>query len=130
LALFLSETKPADLSRESRVLWLVGLALPLSPFFTSTIDYWVAPEKLMDHSDERGRKRLLLLSIVSNLVVLGFFKITISSSVHFQASFKTLGLGLDLPLLQVVLPLGISFYTFQALSYTIDVYRRDIAARE
>jgi D-alanyl-lipoteichoic acid acyltransferase DltB (MBOAT superfamily) len=96
-------------------------------FFTSTVDYWVAL-RLMTATEERTRKQLLFLSIASNLTVLGFFKYYNFFAGSFHAGMKTLGLGLDLPLLEVVLPLGISFYTFQALSYTIDVYRRELPA--
>jgi alginate O-acetyltransferase complex protein AlgI len=96
-------------------------------FFTSTVDYWVAL-RLMERNDELGRKQLLLISLLSNLGVLGFFKYYNFFVDSFHISMKTLGLGLDVPLLQIVLPLGISFYTFQALSYTIDVYRRELPA--
>jgi alginate O-acetyltransferase complex protein AlgI len=96
-------------------------------FFTSTVDYWIAL-RLMAVAEERTRKQLLFLSVVSNLAVLGFFKYYNFFASSFHAQMKTLGLGLDLPLLEVVLPLGISFYTFQALSYTIDVYRSELPA--
>lgn len=56
----------------------------------------------------------LILSIVTNLGLLAYFKYT---------NFALETLGLDLPALEVVLPIGISFYTFQSMSYTIDVYR-------
>src|SRR6185369_3792701 len=96
-------------------------------FFTSTVDYGVAL-KLMEAAPERRRKLWLLLSLASNLAVLGFFKYYNFFAGSFHAGMKTLGFGLDLPLLEMILPLGISFYTFQALSYTIDVYRRELPA--
>src|SRR5438552_1217128 len=70
-----------------------------------------------------GAKRFLLLSIATNLSVLGVFKyfnFFRESTLGLLAAF---GLHADLPILNVILPLGISFYTFQTMSYTIDVYR-------
>lgn len=70
--------------------------------------------------DERARKRILILTTIFDLGVLGFFK---------YAGFfveNANALGLELPAVTIALPLGISFYTFQTLSYTIDVYRRDV----
>ena len=70
------------------------------------------------------RKWVLVLSLVGNLGMLGFFKYTdfLISSINALT-----GQGLDL--LGIALPIGISFYTFQTLSYTIDVYRREIKAQ-
>lgn len=75
---------------------------------------------------ERARKRWLALSMVANLAILGFFKYW---GFFVEAGAEVVGaLGLDwtAPVLQIVLPVGISFYTFQSMSYTIDVYRRRI----
>lgn len=96
-------------------------------FFTATIDYAVALS-LQKTADQSRRKRLLLVSVLSNLAVLGFFKYFNFFADSFQAGARMLGFDLSLPMLQVILPLGISFYTFQALSYTIDVYRRELPA--
>lgn len=76
--------------------------------------------------EERRRKALVLASLVSNLGMLGFFKyfdFFADSAVHV---LNTLGLGADPIALEILLPVGISFYTFQTLSYTIDVYRRQL----
>src|SRR6185295_6727750 len=76
--------------------------------------------------DERRRRLWLLLSLVTNLGVLGAFKyfnFFADSFARFSALF---GLHPSTVTLRVVLPMGISFYTFQALSYTIDVYRREL----
>lgn len=70
--------------------------------------------------DERARKRILILTTIFDLGVLGFFKY----AGFFAENLNALGLGL--PAVTIALPLGISFYTFQTLSYTIDVYRRDV----
>ncbi len=71
----------------------------------------------------RTRKAFLLLSVVGNLGVLGFFKYSDFLIGNLNAVF-----GTQLPLLNLPLPLGISFYTFQTMSYTIDVYRGKIPA--
>ncbi len=94
-------------------------------FFTATVDYGVALTLGKTEAQPR-RKFLLLISILSNLTVLGFFKYYNFFASSLLEGMKTLGMGMDLPLLHVILPLGISFYTFQALSYTIDVYRREL----
>jgi alginate O-acetyltransferase complex protein AlgI len=75
-----------------------------------------------------GRRLWLIVSLVGNLGILGFFKYFnwfVSSAVEFGAWF---GFHVDAPTLQIVLPVGISFYTFQSMSYTIDVYRRELPA--
>ena len=69
------------------------------------------------------RKWWLVLSLISNLSVLGFFKYFNFFIESVQAGLAALGVEASLPVLQIVLPVGISFYTFQSLSYTIDVYR-------
>lgn len=71
--------------------------------------------------EERHKKPLLLLSVAVNLGILGFFK-------YFNffiesASFILSSWGLNVSTLNIILPVGISFYTFQTMSYTIDVYR-------
>lgn len=81
----------------------------------------------------RARRALLLTSILLNLGLLGFFKYLDFGLENLNLVFEALGLG-RVPLPHLLLPIGISFYTFQTLSYTIDVYRgrlaptRDLAA--
>jgi alginate O-acetyltransferase complex protein AlgI len=93
---------------------------------STVVDYWAA-RKLGEITEPHRRKQILGASLVFNLGVLGFFKYYD----FFVESAHTLllGLGMDVPLraLHVVLPVGISFYTFQSLSYTIDVYRGTLA---
>jgi D-alanyl-lipoteichoic acid acyltransferase DltB (MBOAT superfamily) len=72
----------------------------------------------------RTRKLLLGLSLVGNLGLLGTFKYyNFFIEATEQAAARLLGVEVDLPFLDVLLPVGISFYTFQTLSYSIDVYR-------
>jgi D-alanyl-lipoteichoic acid acyltransferase DltB (MBOAT superfamily) len=76
--------------------------------------------------DDRRRKVVFATSLVVNLGVLGFFKyydFFVDEGIRVLGVF---GLRLDPPLLHVLLPIGISFYTFHGISYTFDVFRRDI----
>jgi alginate O-acetyltransferase complex protein AlgI len=70
------------------------------------------------------RRRYLLISLFTNLGILGYFKYANFFIDSFQAVASSMGLTLDALHLNIILPVGISFYTFQTLSYTIDIYRR------
>ena len=91
---------------------------------SSAVDYFVGVgfAKAEDHA----RRRLLLLtSLVVNLSFLGFFKYFNFFAENFAQAFVLFGEPIADPArLSIVLPVGISFYTFQTLSYSIDVYRR------
>ncbi|EQA35742.1 membrane-bound O-acyltransferase family MBOAT [Leptospira inadai serovar Lyme str. 10] len=91
---------------------------------TTILDYSVG--KAMGFSSPGRRRLLLLLSLSGNLTVLGFFKYFGFFVENGNALLSALGLHSAIPSLKVVLPVGISFYTFQSLSYTIDVYRKEI----
>ena len=92
---------------------------------TSLTDYFVALA-LGRTSDSSKRNWLLGFSLFGNLVTLGTFKYFDFFSVQFADLMARFGFSVSPILLDVVLPVGISFYTFQALSYTIDVYRKRI----
>ncbi|MDI7236282.1 MBOAT family O-acyltransferase [Leptospira santarosai] len=94
-------------------------------FFTTALDYSVG-RALGFQRDLRKRKILLFLSLLGNLSVLGFFKYFHFFIDSFLVLFHSLGWRVSAPTLKVILPVGISFYTFQSLSYSIDVYRRRI----
>lgn len=72
-----------------------------------------------------GRKLLLAVAVIVDLAALGYFKYTDFFLANCNALF-----GLALPLRRIVLPIGISFYTFQAISYLVDVYRHDTPAEK
>ncbi|MHC5538434.1 MBOAT family O-acyltransferase [Singulisphaera rosea] len=76
--------------------------------------------------DARKRKLFVALSMFLNLGMLGFFKYYNFFAESLQAALGRAGISVPLAHLEVVLPIGISFYTFQSMSYVIDVYRRDI----
>jgi D-alanyl-lipoteichoic acid acyltransferase DltB (MBOAT superfamily) len=76
--------------------------------------------------DQRKRKMFVALSMALNLGMLGYFKYYNFFADSLQAALLRSGVHVKMSHLQVVLPIGISFYTFQSMSYVIDVYRRDI----
>ncbi|MGH2758998.1 MAG: MBOAT family O-acyltransferase [Actinomycetota bacterium] len=78
--------------------------------------------------DDRRRKRIFLISLVVNLGILGFFKYFDFFIDSTAGLLETFGLQPNLPTLRILLPVGISFYTFHGISYTFDVYRRHIRA--
>jgi D-alanyl-lipoteichoic acid acyltransferase DltB (MBOAT superfamily) len=88
--------------------------------FSSFIDYYIS-ELIYKSNDDRRRKLLLILSCIINLGLLGYFKYTGFLADNFNALFAG-----DLSFGNIFLPIGISFYTFQTMSYTIDIYRREI----
>ena len=89
-------------------------------FWSITIDFTIA-KKIHSSKSNILRKRLMQLSILLNLGILGFFKYS-----NFFISNLNSFLSHNLEFLDIVLPVGISFYTFQSMSYTVDVYRRKI----
>ena len=92
---------------------------------STTLDWWLAL-RIADEPDGRRRRRWIVVSVVANLGILGVFKYTD----FFLASFCALtGADPNAWLLHIVLPPGISFFTFQSMSYTIDVYRGHVPAR-
>ncbi|OEK01625.1 acyltransferase [Roseivirga sp. 4D4] len=95
----------------------------LSLIIFSTLADYLIGRRMGVVKDSVQRKRLLWLSISINLGFLGFFKYFNFFLDTFQSAFSFAGFEVGGTMLNVVLPVGISFYTFQTLSYTIDVYR-------
>ena len=79
---------------------------------------------------EQKRRRIVFLSFFLNLAILFFFKYFNFACITFVKLGEFLGVPIRLPAFEVILPVGISFYTFQALSYTMDVYRGEIPAEK
>lgn len=99
----------------------------LSLIFVSTLLDFHCSQGIHDSTDPRKRKLLLTLSVVGNLGILGFFKYFNFFIENAEALMQAVGMGGSTWTLSVILPVGISFYTFQTMSYTIDVYRGKIA---
>ena len=95
--------------------------------FSTVIDY-VAGLRMAAASTQEVRRRWLLLSIVTQLSILGFFKYFNFFIDSAGAALAGLGLPVEALRLDIVLPVGISFYTFQTMSYSIDVYRGKLPA--
>jgi alginate O-acetyltransferase complex protein AlgI len=121
------------LSRQrARKVWLLACSYAfyagwdwrfLSLILTSTLVDYVAGAMLGRERPPGGRRLWLGASLAANLGILAFFKYCnffLESAADFA---RFLGLGVSPPVLAIVLPVGISFYTFQTLSYTIDVYQ-------
>jgi alginate O-acetyltransferase complex protein AlgI len=92
---------------------------------STVVDYFVGIN-LEKQTDEKKRKLLLSASILVNIGFLGFFKYYNFFLDNFVALFENIGITLEPSTLKVILPVGISFYTFQTISYSIDVYRRKL----
>ena len=102
--------------------WLITLIV-----VSTQVDY-LAGRWIEDTDSSRKRKRYLGLSIMTNLGILAVFKYFNFFAGTFAEIAATVGLTLDWVDLKIALPVGISFYTFQSMSYTIDVYRGEISA--
>ena len=93
--------------------------------FSSIVDF-INGKNIEKHKDDNKKKKIyLIISIIINISLLGFFK-------YADFFIKVINniLYLDIPLLNLGLPIGISFFTFQTMSYSIDVYRGDVKAEK
>lgn len=94
-------------------------------FFSTILNFWFG-QWIHGFENKKHRKLLLIISVAVNLGILGFFKY-FNFFVDSAASLlSVVGFQPNLPVLRVILPVGISFYTFQTMSYTIDIYRKKI----
>ena len=94
---------------------------------SSFVDY-VVGIKITKSDNKKHQKLFLLLSIFVNLGFLGFFKYFNFFIDNFYDAFTILGTHFNKPSLKIILPVGISFYTFQTMSYSIDVYSKKLKA--
>ncbi len=93
--------------------------------FSTLVDYTIGV--LLDDEENKTKRKLLLwISILVNLGLLGFFKYYNFFLDNFVNAFSFFGYKINAQGLNIVLPVGISFYTFQTLSYTIDVYKKKL----
>jgi D-alanyl-lipoteichoic acid acyltransferase DltB (MBOAT superfamily) len=116
------------------------LLLGASYFFYGYVHPWflilIASSTVIDYLSARGMERwperrrvFMAISIISNFGMLGFFKYFNFFVDNLHAVLEAAGVHAGLPVLRVILPVGISFYTFQAMSYTVDVFRGELRAR-
>ncbi len=91
-------------------------------FATIVIDYYAGI--LIENAPDSRRRLYLSMSIFANVGVLFFFKYYNFFADNFNQLFAWSKVNADIPLLKIILPIGLSFHTFQAMSYTIEVYRR------
>ena len=118
----------------ARLLLIVSASLTFYGFWrieflpvlllSTFVDWWVTQK--MRGQSERNRFYLLLISLLVNLGLLFYFKYLIFFADNAIGFANLLGAEIDPIALKIILPLGISFYTFQTISYTVDVYRRFI----
>ncbi len=94
-------------------------------FVGSTLDFWIG-RALGKTVHPRARKALLLASIIYYMGVLSVFKYWNFAADSFASLFALAGIHVAATHLRLVLPFGISFFTFETMSYTIDVYRREL----
>lgn len=105
--------------------WNEWLALLIG--VSCIFDYWLA-RGMDEWTQPRLRRALLIMSLAGNLGLLAYFKYANFFLQSLEESLKAIGASASLPVLQVILPVGISFYTFEAINYVVDVYRRKTRA--
>ena len=89
--------------------------------FSTVLDFYVGKE-IYNSKNLRRKKLLLITSLSGNLGLLGFFKYVDFGIGQINSLVSNFGIS-EIPLLYLILPIGISFYTFQSISYTVDIYR-------
>lgn len=89
----------------------------------STLICYLSAIKMSKHTEKHRKRKYLVLAVCSNLAVLLFYKYFNFFGDSITALLQSISISFDMPYLELLLPVGISFYTFQALSYTVDVYR-------
>ena len=107
--------------------WNAGLAVLVAA--SSLVDYVIA-RMIQSSEDQRRRKLFVTASVVMNLGLLFYFKYMNFFLQSLQEALERTGLHHQMPILKVVLPIGISFYTFEAISYTVDVYLKRTEAEK
>ncbi|MDZ4811322.1 MAG: MBOAT family O-acyltransferase [Pseudomonadota bacterium] len=95
--------------------------------WVSTVVDWYAAQKLVQSEKPAARRAWMLLSVVVNLGMLAYFKYGDFLLQNFTVLMQSVGIDYTAPAWSIVLPVGISFYTFATLSYTLDIYLRRAA---
>lgn len=128
---FLKQTPKVYLLLVSSLIFYGGWNYSFIPLLVGSgiADYFIA--QAIDNSSSQGnKKRWLTLSLLLNLGILATFKYADFAIASVADLFSVLGYQASFSTLSWVLPVGISFYTFQSMSYTIDVYRGDMKPRK
>ena len=97
--------------------------------YSTLMDYFIG-KQIWKTENIRNKKILLILSLIGNLGLLGFFKYADFAILQFNILGESFNLNSEIPFLNLALPIGISFYTFQTISYTVDVYRGKLQPSE
>lgn len=95
----------------------------LSLIFISTVVDYFCGIHIYNRSSKQEKKKFVTISVVVNLSILGFFKYYNFFSESLVIALTTMGLSVSFTTLNIILPVGISFYTFQTMTYSIDIYR-------
>ncbi|MCK4829780.1 MBOAT family protein, partial [bacterium] len=98
----------------------------MSLIFISTVTDYLCGIQIHNHRNPQGKRKFLCISIIVNLTLLGFFKYWDFFVDSFIALLSTIGIHGNVATLHIILPVGISFYTFQTMTYSIDIYRGKI----
>lgn len=128
----------------TRKMWLSTLVLIAASFvfygyqtywysfplvISAVVDFYIG-KRIFQSESRRVRLTFLWLSIAVNLSILGFFKYTTWITESLALLAESWGLGVKIPVVDVPLPPGVSFYTFQTMSYTLDIYHRRFEPRD
>ena len=128
---FLKQTPKVYLLLVSSLIFYGGWNYSFIPLLVGSgiADYFIA-QAIFNSSSQGNKKRWLTLSLVLNLGILATFKYADFAIASVADLLSVLGYQASFTTLSWVLPVGISFYTFQSMSYTIDVYRGDMKPRK
>jgi D-alanyl-lipoteichoic acid acyltransferase DltB (MBOAT superfamily) len=95
-------------------------------FISTVVDYWAGLAMERAGENERRRRIALWVSVATNLGILAFFKYFNFFADSLAGLLQVVGVDTPVRHLNIILPVGISFYTFQTMSYTLDIYRRQL----
>ena len=122
---------------ELRIWWLLAASFQFYASWSKKLAFLICATTLMDYcigiglaalTVPRLRRALLGVSLVGNLGILCYFKYANFFLASLEEALFAAGINYSRPVLQVILPIGISFYTFEAINYTVDVFRRRVPA--
>lgn len=111
---------------ELRFFWVLLLSVVLNYAVGLAIEFWGRRGEGKQAGRTPLAMPLLLVGVLGNLAILGYFKYIFFFTHNVSALEEILGVGPHIPIVQQVLPLGVSFFTFQGISYVVDVYRGDV----